>query len=442
MPRFPSAALGVTLLLVACGSSPTATNTTPTTGTLSVQVSGLAGATASILVSGPDGFSRTLGSSENITSAAPGSYTVTAPAASSTSYDYHAAVPAQTVQVTAGNTTTATVTYAATSGALTLSIAGVPSGKSADVTVNGPAGFVSHVSATTTLNRLAPGQYTLAVAPISEFGMGWGPTTIPAALTVSAGSTAAQSLTFDLLVAGRSTTDRTDDVATAQVKILYVTPSDGTDASLDNNRALLHTIGAWQRWLAGQTGGKYIRLDTWQGMVDIAFVRLPRSGATMASYGTFLRDTLEKNLKGLGWTGANAKLYAVYYDGVNTTTCGSGPHPPALAGIVTALYLHGTISGFPACDTNPLAATAAAAPGYMEFTMMHELVHMFGGVGTGAPNYVDPGHVGNDPRDLMYAGALPWNPSILDVTKTNYFNPAGLAGGLWNFATSPYLTGP
>lgn len=442
MTRSPRLILGIVLLLAACGGGSTTTDPTPTTGTLAVQVSGLAGATASIQVSGPGGFARTLSSTTSFPAVETGSYTVTAPNAASTSYDYHPALSTQTVEVTASNTTTATVSYAATSGALTLSIGGLPSGKSADVTVNGPAGYVTHVSATGTLNRLAPGQYTLAVAPVSEFGMGWGPTTTPTAMTVTAGSTASQSLAFDLLVAGRTTTDRADDVATAQVKILYVTPSDGTDASLDNNRALLHTIGAWQRWLAGQAGGKYIRLDTWQGMVDIAFVRLPRTGATMASYGTFLRDTLEKDLKGLGWTGANAKLYAVYYDGVNTTTCGSGPHPPALAGIVTALYLHGTISGFPACDTNPLAATATAAPGYMEFTMMHELVHMFGGVGTGAPNYVDPGHVGNDPRDLMYAGALPWNPSILDVTKTNYFNPAGLAGGLWNFATSPYLVGP
>jgi hypothetical protein len=440
--RCSRAALGACCLLAACGGGSPTTNNNPTTGTLSVQVSGLGGATATIQVSGPGGFSRSLSSSQSFTAVTPGSYTITAPAASTTAYDYAPTAATQSVDVTAGNTATATVTYAATTGALSIALAGLPTGKTADVTVSGPSGFVTHATTTGTLNRLAPGQYTFTVAAVSEFGMGWGPTTAPAAVTVTAGATANQSMTFDLLVAGRTTTDRADDVASQQVKVLYVTPSDGADASLDNNRTLLHTIGSWQRWFAGQAAGKYVRLDTYQGMVDIAFVRLPRTGAAMAGYGLFLRDTLEKDLKGLGWTGANGKLYAVYYEGVSTTACGTGPHPPALPGIVTALYLHGTITGAPACDTNPFATAATAAPGYLEFVMMHELVHMFGGVGVTAPNYVDPGHVGNDPRDLMYAGALPWNPSILDVSKTNYYNPAGLAGGLFNLASSGYLAGP
>ena len=46
----------------------------------------------------------------------------------------------------------------------------------------------------------------------------------------------------------------------------------------------------------------------------------------------------------------------------------------------------------------------------------------------------------HDPRDLMYAGNLPWEPSAIDAARQNYYNPAGLPPGVTNLASSPYLT--
>jgi hypothetical protein len=60
-------------------------------------------------------------------------------------------------------------------------------------------------------------------------------------------------------------------------------------------------------------------------------------------------------------------------------------------------------------------------------------------VSAGAPNHVLSGHVGNDPTDLMYAGPLVWRPSVVDVSKSNYYNPSGLPTGVSNFIGSPYV---
>ena len=56
--------------------------------------------------------------------------------------------------------------------------------------------------------------------------------------------------------------------------------------------------------------------------------------------------------------------------------------------------------------------------------MLHEILHTVGVVATCAPNHILAGHVSDDPRDLMYAGDLPWDPSILDVGRDDYFEHA------------------
>ena len=135
------------------------------------------------------------------------------------------------------------------------------------------------------------------------------------------------------------------------------------------------------------------------------------------------------------------KIYTVYYEGTNTRTCADAPLPPILPGQVSVMYLNG-LEGRPGilpCNQNQFAASAAAPPGYLDFAMLHEVVHTLGGVASSAPNHVLSGHVSTSPTDLMYAGSLPWQPSVLDANKSNYYNPAGLPAGVFNLATSEYL---
>ncbi len=216
----------------------------------------------------------------------------------------------------------------------------------------------------------------------------------------------------------RSTADRVDDRAGYQIKLLYVLPSDGADRALDTNGTLTTSFAAMQRWLSDQSGGTKFQADTFQGSLDIGFARLSQSDATIAALGVSARDRIESLLPASGYSNPQ-KIYAVFYDGGNNAACAGGPTPPSLIGRVSVFYLRGTIPGATPCSANPFASTETN-PGYVEFAMTHEVFHALGAVPSCAPHY-SAFHVNDDPRDLMYAGSLPWNPSILDVNHDDYW---------------------
>jgi len=235
----------------------------------------------------------------------------------------------------------------------------------------------------------------------------------------------------------RSATDRPDDVGGNQIHIVYVVPSDGADRGLDTSGVLSNSAGSFQQRLAGQTGGRQLRVDTYQGRLDISFVRLARTNAQGIAAGAYLRDSLEKDLMALGFA-QPGKIYATYYDGGTTFACGSGAWPPALPGRLAGVYLGGGAGALP-CNANPLATSPTAPPGYLDFAMLHEIMHTLGIVSATAPNHTLSGHVNTSPNDLMYAGPLAWTPSVLDVNRHIYYNPSELPAGIYNLATSPYL---
>jgi hypothetical protein len=151
---------------------------------------------------------------------------------------------------------------------------------------------------------------------------------------------------------------------------------------------------------------------------------------------------MENDLTTLGVTTNAQKLYLAYYDGGHVDRCASAAYPPLLPGRLAALYLQGTISGGPNCSANNFAVSPTAAPGYLEFVGAHEVMHLLGFVSPGAPDHGFSGHTITDPNDLMYAGTAPWTPSRFDQPRRNYFNPSGMAAGVGNFATSPYVIAP
>ena len=219
----------------------------------------------------------------------------------------------------------------------------------------------------------------------------------------------------------RVTRNRPDDISGYQIQALYVLPSDGVDANLDTNGTISTSVTVFQKWFVGQTGGQRLKLDTYEGALDITFVRLVETDAQIKSNGSNIRDRIEALLKTLGFNDKR-KVYAVYYGGGNPSTCGDGPWPPTLVGNVGVLYLNGTPPGVAGCNTNRFATTTVSQPGYLEFAMIHEIIHTLGFVASCAPNHTRSGHVSDSPQDLMYAGSQPWQPSILDVGRNDYFN--------------------
>lgn len=235
----------------------------------------------------------------------------------------------------------------------------------------------------------------------------------------------------------RTTVDAPDQSSDPQIHAIYALPSDGVDRELDDNGTIAREIGSFQRWLSGQAGGRALRIDTAGGSPDVTFFRLAKTDAEVAARGAYVRDEIEAELHAAGFNAPN-KIYAVWYDGGSTYACGGGAYPPSLPGNVAAMYLHGTPPGAPPCDSNPFAASADSPPGYLQLSMLHELLHTMGLVAACAPHEVRAGHVSDSPEDLMYAGDEAWRPTYLDVNHDDYY--AANIPGCLDLATSGWLT--
>jgi len=104
----------------------------------------------------------------------------------------------RSVTVTAARTTTLafTVECAATTGSLAVTIAGLPAGANAAVTVTGPGGYSEELSATGTLDGLAPGQYTVAAASVTPGGVTYTSSPESRVVAVAEGATATVTVTY------------------------------------------------------------------------------------------------------------------------------------------------------------------------------------------------------------------------------------------------------
>jgi hypothetical protein len=238
-------------------------------------------------------------------------------------------------------------------------------------------------------------------------------------------STTAASALAGSSVLPRATGDRQDDFAGPQIHVVYVVPHDGEDRALDTNSVIARSVASWQKWLQGQTNGVGLRLDTYQGELDISFFRLATNDAVVASRREFVREQIEEEIYAAGYN-SPTKVYVVYYDGFSTWACGGGDPQPTFRGAVAALYLRGHPEGAAPCAAYPVGSDP---PSYNDFGILHEIVHTLGFVPSCAPNarrdYV-AGHVSDSRYDLMWSGEEPWGttePHLmqLDVGRNDYF---------------------
>lgn len=99
----------------------------------------------------------------------------------------------------------------------------------------------------------------------------------------------------------RSTVDRPDEAFGPKVKVLYVVPSWATDRKRDTNGEIAKHIFAQNEWLASQNGGFGIRVDTFNGALDVSFVRLDVPKDEWASWFDQNLAPAAEALRSLGW---------------------------------------------------------------------------------------------------------------------------------------------
>jgi len=164
-----------------------------------------------------------------------------------------------------------------------------------------------------------------------------------AALAITSAAPAASLL-------DRGTSDRPDEQLGPQIHVIYAVPAAGPDRSLDTNGTLAGWIGIFNNWLASQSGGVRVRIDTFQGQPDITYVPLPN-------------DTdVPIQLWYLGYNDPNKK-YLVYVEG-SAIACGLG------GGQYASVYLQTQAPpGYGNCQNIDWAMTG-----------LHEVFHALGAV--------------------------------------------------------------
>lgn len=136
----------------------------------------------------------------------------------------------------------------------------------------------------------------------------------------------------------RATVDLPDEVTGPQVHVLYVEPADRTAAqALDTDGTLRKTVASFQKWLKLHLGAQF-RFDTYQGALDITYVKLAVTELDMA-LGTTVTPAGPRRVQARFATllqpqfNDPTKMYLVYYDGLVLASCGASNRPDHMPGV-------------------------------------------------------------------------------------------------------------
>jgi hypothetical protein len=207
-----NASLLAVLVLAACGGggdatpkSLTAPVTPPTTpdpgapitGIISVVPTGLPTGINSRVTISSGGSAHLLVGASSFAGLAPGAWTATADDVTEGGVTYVASPASQVAVVSSGATTVVNVAYVPNSGALTITVSGLPASGVGDFTLTGPASFSRTMGATTTLTALAPGTYHIEARGVKLTGGSFAPTNAQQDVAVVTGNTpATASVTY------------------------------------------------------------------------------------------------------------------------------------------------------------------------------------------------------------------------------------------------------
>jgi len=320
--------------------------------------------------------------------------------------------------------------------------AAIPANGAAAFTITGRTGVPGTRVRAVALNLTA--YSTASAGSLTEF-----PATSPRPATVNATVTAADTRSATALgqvgtngnitVFSTATTHVTGDVAgwfTAppvqttgkRLHLIYALPADvAYNASYD--QAIRKDTEAAGDWLLSQNPGlRYRWLTDTLGFPVVTHVRLALNKTSLQG-STAVRTALLAN----GFINTD-EVYAVYIESLGEG-CGVTTNPA-----VAPVY---SIDFMASCAIRPTAQSQGWPYG-TSYLMLHETTHALGAVPTCAPHYnsYDPGHTGDDPRDVLWsvtsasdARQRDFAHLLLDPGHDDYFKHA--ANGCRDIATDP-----
>ena len=247
---------------------------------------------------------------------------------------------------------------------------------------------------------------------------------------------AAVAGTTDVLALARNTRDRPDDFGGPQIHVVYAVAADGEDFELDTNGKIFEMLRSMQVYLAERID-KVFRIDTFEGIPDVSFVRLKRwNESDLMNLGLFhqgvqqtvpvvsaprLRQALGEEIEV-----DPDKYYAVFYTfdwGLDYIT-GQADVDGQLAGAY--------ISSTEWARFDPYLQIV------YEVTMIHEVFHLMGAVANCAPNQGRGAHVVDHDLDIMSnSGAPHWEWTYIDYGNDDYYGHG--RSDCVDISTSPYF---
>lgn len=218
-------------------------------------------------------------------------------------------------------------------------------------------------------------------------------------------------------VAGRITIDRPDDSAAPQVKAYYVLAADSVDDRFDVGGQISKQITSANEWLYSN-GGKRLRWDTFNGAIDVQFVRLKQTEAELwmdpddpSKKCRFKQcpslETIVLAMQSQG-IATRSKITAVFYGGQRSFASHYDVPWCAWGGIGkaghVAMYLvadMNMMTGSVGCSNMNDFAKTPNTQNTVGIVIIHEIFHALGLVAFSGPPNGDNGHIKNDPSDLM-----------------------------------------
>lgn len=299
---------------------------------------------------------------------------------------------------------------------------------------------------------------------------------IAALLTVIAFGVGASPAHSDVPLISRATKDRPDQIGEWQIHVIYFVPKGTADARLDINGTLDAAARRMQTWFRSASGGYSWRLDTFgpDRRLDVTFVRGRKTNDAYTSGSTSVLSEVGEELRRMGMRVAKTKKrYLIFYAGDTSESelCGAAEYPiyaprqytPArdpgvLLGGDFAIVFLGAPAG---CHPNDFGR--GNTPGWVQSSMMHELIHTEGLTPPGALHTCEPtflisaGHVCGfgpaslaaptvtepvDPErgDLMFPFInMALSEKVLDAGRDDYFDTSV---GTLDLIDSAFIDGP
>jgi glucose/arabinose dehydrogenase len=221
---------------------------------------------------------------------------------------------------------------APTRGTLEITITGVPAGQAAAVTVAGPGNFSRGVTASTTLNDLEPGSYTVTAANIDAADSRWSPTPATQAVTVNAGPGATTASVTYALVTARLAVTISGLPNGVNANVTVSGPNGYTNALTSSTAINLLTPGAYTITAADVTSGA----TTYRPAPTTQTLQLPASTTQVAANVVYAvaSGTLTVTISGLP-AGTSAAVHVTGPSGYSQQLSATQTLTPVPAGTYT-----------------------------------------------------------------------------------------------------------